>query len=87
MEVPSIGSITSAPRTTADTLEAPQTSSNEAQGQVTQEAQTSSIPPVQAPSDLGGEEGSVVTQDNSSSANAQGSSTESETGGQVDVLA
>ena len=87
MEVPSIGSITSAPRPAADTAETTQTTSNETQGQVTQEAQTSSVPPVQAPSDLGGEEGSVVTQDNSSSANAQGSSTESETGGQVDVLA
>jgi hypothetical protein len=57
--------------------------SNGTQGQVSQEAQTSAVPPVQASSDLGGEEGSVVTQDNSGSANAQTSGT----GSQVDVVA
>ena len=91
MDVQSIGSLSTAPRPTAETstatTETNQTASNETQGQVSQEAQTSTVPPVQAPSDLGGEEGSVVTQDNSGSANTQGSATESESGGQVDVLA
>ena len=68
---------------TADT--AARSASSETQGQVSQEAQTSAVPPVQASSDLGGEEGSVVVQDNSSSANVQTS--ESGSGGQVDVVA
>lgn len=91
MDVSSVGSLTTAPRATAETssetADTTQTSSNETQGQVSQEAQTSTVPPAQAPSGSGGEEGSVVTQDNSSSTNAQGSSTESGSGGQVDVLA
>ncbi|MBC8284118.1 MAG: hypothetical protein H8E32_09910 [Nitrospinae bacterium] len=90
MDVSSIGSLSTAPRATAETsseTETTSSASNGTQGQVSQETQTSSVPPVQAPSDTGGEEGSVVTQDNSGSANAQSSSTESDTGGQVDVLA
>ena len=82
MDVSSLGSSAAAPRSTADTT---QSASNETQGQVSQEAQTSAVPPVQASSDLGGEEGSVVSQDNSGSANAQTS--ESGSGGQVDVVA
>jgi hypothetical protein len=88
MDVSSLGSSAVAPRSTAatstetaDTTQ--QSASNETQ--VSQEAQTSAVPPVQASSDLGGEEGSVVTQDNSGSANAQTS--ESGSGGQVDVVA
>ena len=91
MDVSSVGSLSAAARppaeSSSDTAETNQSSSNGAQGQVTQEGQSSAIPPVQASSDLGGEEGSVVVQDNSSSANAQGSATESGSGGQVDVLA
>ncbi len=87
MDVSSLGSSVAAPRSTAatstETADTTQSSSNETQ--VSQEAQTSAVPPVQASSDLGGEEGSVVTQDNSGSANAQTS--ESGSGGQVDVLA
>ena len=89
MDVSSLGSSAAAPRSTAatstETTDTTQSGSNATQGQVSQEAQTSAVPPVQAPSDLGGEEGSVVTQDNSGSANAQTS--ESGSGGQVDVLA
>ncbi len=89
MDVSSLGSSVAAPRSTAatstETTDTSQAGSNATQGQVSQEAQTSAVPPVQAPSDLGGEEGSVVTQDNSGSANAQTS--ESGSGGQVDVLA
>ena len=88
MDVSSLGSSAAAPRSTAatstetaDTTQ--QAASNETQ--VSQEAQTSAVPPVQASSDLGGEEGSVVSQDNSGSANAQTS--ESGSGGQVDVVA
>ena len=43
--------------------------------------------PVKAPSDLNGEEGSVVTQDNSSSATVENLITKSDIGSQVDVLA
>jgi hypothetical protein len=89
MDVSSLGSSVAAPRSTgatsAETADTTQSGSNATQVQVSQEAQTSAFPPVQAPSDLGGEEGSVVTQDNSGSANAQTS--ESGSGGQVDVLA
>ena len=89
MDVSSLGSSVAAPRSTAatstETADTTQSASNETQGQVSQEAQTSAVPPVQASSDLGGEEGSVVVQDNSSSANIQTS--ESESGGQVDVVA
>jgi hypothetical protein len=42
--------------------------------------------PVKAPSDLNGEEGSVVTQDNSGSAIAESSITTSDIGRQVDIL-
>jgi len=88
MDVSSLGSsAAAAPRSTAATsTETADTSqSASSQTQVSQEAQTSAVPPVQASSDLGGEEGSVVTQDNSGSANAQTS--ESGSGGQVDVIA
>ena len=89
MDVSSLGSSVAAPRSTAatstETADTTQSASNETQGQVSQEAQTSAVPPVQASSELGGEEGSVVTQDNSGSANAQNSKSGSVS--QVDVLA
>jgi hypothetical protein len=89
MDVSSLGSSVSAPRPAAEssteTADTAQSASNEAQSQVSREAQTSAVPPVQASSDLGGEEGSVVSQDNSASANAQ--SSESGSGAQVDVVA
>ena len=89
MDVSSLGSSVSAPRpaaaTSTETADTAQSASNTTQGQVSQEAQTSAVPPVQASSDLGGEEGSVVSQDNSASANAQ--SSESGSGGEVDVVA
>ena len=43
--------------------------------------------PVQAPSDLNGEEGSVVTQENPGSALIENSIKKSDIGSQVDVLA
>ncbi len=88
MDVSSLGNSVAAPRSTAatskETADTAPSGSNATQGQVSQEAQTSAVPPVQASSDLGGEEGSVVVQDNSSSANVQTS--ESGSGGQVDVV-
>ena len=89
MDVSSLGNSVAAPRSTAasitETADSAQSGTNATKGQVSQEAQTSTVPPVQASSDLGGEEGSVVVQDNSSSANVQTS--ESGSGGQVDVVA
>jgi hypothetical protein len=90
MDVSSLGSSVAAPRSTAATStetadSTARSASNGTQGQVSQEAQTSAVPPVQASSDLGGEEGSVVTQDNSASTNAQAS--DSGSGSQVDVVA
>ena len=89
MDVSSLGNSVAATRSTAatskETADTAPSGSNATQGQVSQEAQTSAVPPVQASSDLGGEEGSVVVQDNSSSANVQTS--ESGSGGQVDVVA
>ena len=89
MDVSSLGNSVAAPRSTAatskETADSAPSGSNVTQGQVSQEAQTSAVPPVQASSELVGEEGSLVTQDNSGSANAQTS--ESGSGGQVDVLA
>lgn len=89
MDVSSIGNSVAAPRSTAatskETADTAPSGSSATQGQVSQEAQTNAVPPVQASSDLGGEEGSVVVQDNSSSANVQTS--ESGSGGQVDVVA
>ena len=86
MDISSVGSSVAATRsTTAITTDTEQSASNETQSQVSREAQTSAVPPVQASSDLGGEEGSVVSQDNSALANAQ--SSESESGGQVNVVA
>ena len=86
MDISSVGSSVAATRsTTATTTDTEQSASNETQSQVSREAQTSAVPPVQASSDLGGEEGSVVSQDNSALANAQ--SSESESGGQVNVVA
>ena len=61
--------------------------SNETQDLGSQEAQTSTIPPAQAPSELVDKEGNVVTQDNSSSTNTQEPVAESESGSQLDVLA
>ena len=89
MDISSLGSSVAALRssgsTSIETEDTTQSGSNAAQGQVSQEAQTSAVPPVQASSELGGEDGNIVTQDNSGSANAQTS--ESGSGGQVDVLA
>ena len=89
MDVSSLGNSVAAPRSTAatikETADTAPSGSNATQGQVSQEAQTNAVPPVQASSDLGGEEGSVVVQDNSSSAILQTS--ESGSGGQVDVVA
>jgi hypothetical protein len=89
MEISSLGRSVAAIRSTGsnsvETEDTSQSGSNATQGQVSQEAQASAVPPVQASSKLGGEEGSVVTQDNSGSANAQ--TTKSGSGGQVDVLA
>ena len=89
MDVSSLGSLVSATRSTATTTvkteDTTQSGFNTAQGQVSLESQSSAIPPVQASSELGGEEGSVVTQDNSGSTNDQTS--ESGSGDQVDVLA
>ena len=89
MDVSSLGNSVAAPRSTAttskETADTAPSGSSTTQGQVSQEAQTNAVPPVQASSDLGGEEGSVVVQDNSSSANVQTS--ESGSGGQVDVVA
>ena len=89
MDVSSLGNSVAAPKSTAATskqnADTAPSGSNSTQGQVSQEAQTNAVPPVQASSDLGGEEGSVVVQDNSSSANVQTS--ESGSSGQVDVVA
>ena len=89
MDVSSLGNSVATPRSTAasskETADTAPSGSNATQGQVSQEAQTSAVPPVQSSSELGGEEGSVVTQDNSGSANAQ--TPKPGSGGQVDVLA
>ena len=91
MDVSSLGSLSNTPKTTVETSSETagknQTSSNETEAQASQEAQTGTIPPVQASSDLGGKEGSVVTQDNSSSTNTQEPIAESESGKQLDLLA
>ena len=91
MNVSSLGSLSNSPKTTVETSSETagknQTSSNETEVQASEEAQISTIPPVQAPSDLGGKEGSVVTQDNSSSTNTQEPVAESESGSQLDILA
>ena len=88
MDISSLGSSVGALRSTESTsieTEDTKSGSNATQGQISQESQTSAVPPVQASSELGGEEGSVVTQDNSGSANAQ--TPKSGSGVQVDVLA
>jgi len=89
MDISSLGSSVAALRSTgltsAETEDTTKSGSNATQGQVSQEAQTSAVPPVQASSELGGEEGSVVTQGSSGSTNVQKS--ESGSGDQVDVLA
>ena len=89
MDISSLGSSVAALRSTGstsvETEDTTQSGSNATQGQVSQEAQTSAVPPVQASSELGGEEGSVVTQDNSGSANTL--THKSESGRQIDVLA
>ena len=91
MDVSNITGLNAAVRDKAETssnsVETNKESPHETQGLGSQEAQTSAISPVQAPSDLGGEESSIVTQDNSSSTNKQDSITESESGSQIDVLA
>ena len=89
MDISSLGSSVAALRSTGstsvETEETTQSGLNATQGQVSKEAQTSAFPPVQASSELGGEEESVVTQGNSGSANAQ--TPKSGSGDQVDVLA
>ena len=89
MDISSLGSSVAALRSTGstsvETKDTTQSGSNATQGQVSQEAQTSAVPPVQASSELGGEEGSVVTQDNYGSANAL--THKSESVRQIDVLA
>ena len=91
MAVSSLGCLSNSPKTTAETSSETagkdQTSSNGTEVQVSEEAQTRTLPPVQAPNDFGGKEGSVVTQDNSSSTNTQEPGAESESGSQLDVLA
>jgi hypothetical protein len=81
----SVAALRSTGSTRVETEDTTQSGSNAAQGQVSQEAQTSAVPPVQASNELGGEDGNIVTQDNSGSANTKTS--ESGSGGQVDVLA
>ena len=89
MDISSLGSSVATLRSTGSTSvtneDTTQSGSNATQGQVSQEAQTSAVPPVQASSELGGEEGSVVTQDNSGSANDQTPKPRSVS--QIDVLA
>ena len=91
MDVSNITGLNAAVRdkaeTTSNSVETNKASSNEIQDLGSQEAQTSTIPPAQAPSDFGGKEGSVVIQDNSSSTNTQEPVAESESGSQLDVLA
>ena len=91
MDVSNITGLNAAVRdkaeTTSNSAETNKESSNETQDLGSKEAQTSNIHPAQAPSDLGGKEGSVVTQDNSSSTNTQEPVAESESGSQLDVLA
>ena len=91
MDVSNITGLNAAVRdkieTTSNSAETNKESSNETQGLGSQEAQTSNILPARSPSDLGGKEGSVVTQDNSSSTNTQEPVAESEPGRQVDFLA
>ena len=91
MDVSNITGLNAAVRdkaeTTSNSSETNKESSNETQDLGSQEAQTSTILPARAPSDLGGKEGSVVTQDNSSSTNTQEPVAESESGSQLDVLA
>ena len=79
--------VTDKAETSSNSVETNKLSSNETHDLGSQEAQTSTIPPAQAPSDFGGKEGSVVTQDNSSSTNIQEPVAESESGSQLDVLA
>ena len=89
MDISSLGSSVAALRSTGstsiETEDTAQSGSNATQGQVSQDAQTSAVPPIQASSELGGEEGSVVTQDNSGSAKAQTPKSRSDS--QVDILA
>ena len=91
MDVSNITGLNAAVRdkaeTTSNSVETNKASSNEIQDLGSQEAQTSTIPPAPAPSELVEKEGNVVTQDNSSSTNTQEPVAESESGSQLDVLA
>ena len=91
MDVSNITGLNAAVRdkaeTTSNSVETNKSTSNEIQDLGSQEAQTSTIPPAQAPSELVDKEGNVVTQDNSSSTNTQEPVAESESGSQLDVLA
>lgn len=92
MDVSSVRSLSTAPRAVAETssktAESTISASNGTQGQVSQEAQASPLPPAQAPSNIGGEEeGNAATQNDSSSANAQSIAAGSDVGGQVDIVA
>ena len=75
MDISSLGSSVAALKSTrstsVETEDTTQSGSNATQDQLSQQAHTSAVPPVKASSELGGEEGGVVTQDNSGSANAQ----------------
>ena len=89
MDISSLGSsvlaLKSTGSTSVETEDTTQSGSNATQDQLSHQAQTSAVPPVQASSELGGEEESIVTQDNSGSANAQ--TPKYGTGLQVDVQA
>ena len=79
MEVPTLGNISAAQKPIVETSEGSRdaraaSTSTEAQGTNTEEAQTSPIPPANQAAELSSEEGNTVT-------------TESGSGGAVDLLA
>ena len=79
MEVPTVGNFSAAQKPAVETSEGSKdaraaSTSNEAQGTSTEEAQASPIPPVNQASELSSEEGNTVT-------------SESGSGGAVDLLA
>ena len=79
MEIPSVGNFSSAQKPTVEASEGSKdaraaSTSTEAQGTNTEEAQTSPIPPVNQAAELSSEEGNTVT-------------SESGSGGAVDLLA
>ena len=80
MDISNLGNFSAAQKLTSETSEGSKdarsasTSSNEAQGTKTEEAQASPIAPVNQSAELSNEEGNIVT-------------SESESGGAVDLLA